>query len=1009
MYVLRVHIWLIIVVLKVHKMLKHTFLTIWIVIGCMLNLSIGQETCSSTGQSINLLSQNGYQIASDFCDRALPLPITELDGFSTLTCDLSADGPSDLAGFCGNGSSISNNLWIAFTPMQSGALTLNISVSNCIENDPNCNGIQGAIIRTNCPAEDQFFDRSFESLACNPCTNGDFQLSTSDAIAGVPHYLMLDACCEDICEISVEVLEGIPANPADITSSVVYTKMCSFGSGSSCANPESSLKIAFYPDPTLNLTQDIELSLFDPSNQLIQTITTGEFNGFYSQTWSGPNPTNGEPIFCTEGTYTVEASIPSINYSESINVDMFFETSFASALQLLEEEDANAHCNLNEIILQGESLAPENVIDFGWNKIIGIGNTLNEQDINPDLVIDDNTIIVRRLDESGNVDLESGPGEYVYYNIVEDAACKSYEWITIEEEDFVKNGICEEIGGNVFWDILDNCLYDPLINPSFQDWVIKFESAEHTFHTVSGEDGSYFIYVHPGTYQASLISPNDSWITCPAVEVVVDETLPGQAPPEIIVPLGAKINISCPLATVDVTVPRLRRCFESPMLIRYANSGTETLESSSIILEVDEFIELRNTSLPIVNLGDNRYEFATGDLDPFEDGIISMFAYVSCDAELGYTHCIEANMFPNDYCEELNQSWDGSSIMVEGIQVDDKIEFTITNVGSNMNQELSWQIIEDDLLLREGNFQLNTGEATVEEVECDDKTYRMEAQQAEFHPGDSQPSATVQGCDGVSSTGFVNQFTLDDLDLFKDIECLQNIGSFDPNDKQGFPVGITDDHCIDPGTAIDYLIRFQNTGTDTAFTVVIRDTLSDFLDPSSIYFVNASHPYELTMDGSALSFTFNDILLPDSTTNEPASNGFVKFLIQPNTTQIGTVIENRAAIYFDFNEPVITNTTLHTIDDDCLEDVVSIHRIRPIEQVTINPNPFNNSFIMNLETGYYEDLTLKIFYSNGVLFESIKTKGNNIVYSNQNMTQGIYFYELYNHDQKINFGKLIKN
>ncbi|MBK9320620.1 MAG: hypothetical protein IPM91_18720 [Bacteroidetes bacterium] len=51
------------------------------------------------------------------------------------------------------------------------------------------------------------------------------------------------------------------------------------------------------------------------------------------------------------------------------------------------------------------------------------------------------------------------------------------------------------------------------------------------------------------------------------------------------------------------------------------------------------------------------------------------------------------------------------------------------------------------------------------------------------------------------------------------------------------------------------------------------------------------------------------VLLVDSNTNEPLSHGFVRYRIQPKTNlSAGDSITNFAAIYFDFNEPVITNT-----------------------------------------------------------------------------------------------------
>jgi hypothetical protein len=63
-----------------------------------------------------------------------------------------------------------------------------------------------------------------------------------------------------------------------------------------------------------------------------------------------------------------------------------------------------------------------------------------------------------------------------------------------------------------------------------------------------------------------------------------------------------------------------------------------------------------------------------------------------------------------------------------------------------------------------------------------------------------------------------------------------------------------------------------------------------------------------------LNFHFDNILLPDSNVNEPLSHGQVTFTIRPkNNLPLGTRIENFADIYFDFNDPIRTNTTLNTL------------------------------------------------------------------------------------------------
>jgi uncharacterized repeat protein (TIGR01451 family) len=137
-------------------------------------------------------------------------------------------------------------------------------------------------------------------------------------------------------------------------------------------------------------------------------------------------------------------------------------------------------------------------------------------------------------------------------------------------------------------------------------------------------------------------------------------------------------------------------------------------------------------------------------------------------------------------------------------------------------------------------------------------------------------------------------------------------GSYDPNEKHVTPEGyiqITD--------MLTYKIDFQNVGTDTAFNIVIRDTLDENLDISTLSSGASSHTYQFGIAGRELIWTFSNINLPDSFVNEPASNGFVTFTIAPlSDITEGSTIVNQAAIYFDYNLPVLTNTVVNTIGPD---------------------------------------------------------------------------------------------
>src|SRR5205085_2261437 len=136
-----------------------------------------------------------------------------------------------------------------------------------------------------------------------------------------------------------------------------------------------------------------------------------------------------------------------------------------------------------------------------------------------------------------------------------------------------------------------------------------------------------------------------------------------------------------------------------------------------------------------------------------------------------------------------------------------------------------------------------------------------------------------------------------------------------PNEKFVTPEGI-----IPSGQKeLKYTIEFQNTGNDTAFKIVIKDTLSQSLDYKTFRVIASSHPYIFTMEERVLTFTFDNILLPDSTTDESHSHGFIKYSISPDTGLAqSTSIKNTAHIYFDYNGAVATNTALNIVNDSAI-------------------------------------------------------------------------------------------
>lgn len=144
---------------------------------------------------------------------------------------------------------------------------------------------------------------------------------------------------------------------------------------------------------------------------------------------------------------------------------------------------------------------------------------------------------------------------------------------------------------------------------------------------------------------------------------------------------------------------------------------------------------------------------------------------------------------------------------------------------------------------------------------------------------------------------------------------LQILGSsYDPNDKT---VNLPEQISPVVDEYLTYVIRFQNTGTAPAQNVYIMDTLSPYIDWSSVQVLETSHSMNLLeLNGGILRFDFPQIWLADSTTNEPLSHGHVVYRVKENPGNgPGVGIANTAHIYFDWNAPVVTNTTWNVNED----------------------------------------------------------------------------------------------
>jgi uncharacterized repeat protein (TIGR01451 family) len=167
--------------------------------------------------------------------------------------------------------------------------------------------------------------------------------------------------------------------------------------------------------------------------------------------------------------------------------------------------------------------------------------------------------------------------------------------------------------------------------------------------------------------------------------------------------------------------------------------------------------------------------------------------------------------------------------------------------------------------------------------------------------------------------------------------CYNVVNSYDPNMKEVYPVNVL------PGYDdwFTYTIHFQNTGNAPAFNIRLRDTLDTQLDLNTFEVLGYSHPATVGVSGNILTVRFNNIMLPDSTSDYEGSMGYFQYRIKPTPNlPTGSQISNTAYIYFDYNAPIITNTT-----ENNFEFPVSISSIASSEnKYSVYPNPSTGIF-----------------------------------------------------------------
>jgi uncharacterized repeat protein (TIGR01451 family) len=225
-------------------------------------------------------------------------------------------------------------------------------------------------------------------------------------------------------------------------------------------------------------------------------------------------------------------------------------------------------------------------------------------------------------------------------------------------------------------------------------------------------------------------------------------------------------------------------------------------------------------------------------------------------------------------------------------------------------------------------------------------------------------------------------------------------GSFDPNDKLvDPPKGLTFQEIKD-GREVFYTIRFQNTGNYPADRVKILDPIDTTIILSSLRIVSSSHEITQTRilpsSDRLLEIVFDNIFLPDSASDYTGSQGYVTFAAQRHKHFTHTIpTKNQAMIYFDFNEPIFTNTKAWYPQADIIIGVQD-HET-PANTLSLQPNPADNHVTISATGEMYGESTVSIIAADGrhVFLKKVSFTGDPYTLDVSTLPAGLYTINLW--------------
>ncbi len=560
------------------------------------------------------------------------------------------------------------------------------------------------------------------------------------------------------------------------------------------------------------------------------------------------------------------------------------------------------------------------------------------------------------------------------------------------------------VQGKIFGEKNTNCTLDAN-EKGLSEWSAYAEPFGEW--VTADPDGSYLLFVDTASTRLGFGPPAAELPTvallCQNGQIPLSGLRPGQT---LAKDLGAEIQ-NCHFLMATMGTAQIRPCSTSQVSVNVLNRGSMQSTGTLATLQIPAPLRIFSANVPFTTTDSLTYTF---DLDTIAAGMsktVLADIRVACNLE-GMVACMQVAVTPPSNCTPTaigGSQWDGSNLEVHPRCTGSNGAFAVINTGLAMGDSALITAFSQNGSRAIRNIKLSAGDSvriTPASLGLLSglATY-MVARQSDGNPYGLYSAAMLPAC-GSGLTLVDGNFGLnlpqsEGPGQASVCEPIRN--SFDPNDKAVSPAGIGPEKRVLSDGRLTYKIRFENTGSDTAYSVVIVDSLDNSFDLATIQQGAASSTFEMdvaraTKGRAVVAFRSKGIRLPYRAIDSVKAQGFISFSIRPKAGLAqGTQVRNFADIYFDHNAPIRTNTVQVTLSDSVSSPYTGVKEKASTQGLAVWPNPATSELRFALpQTVLADGAKVRILSPMGGIVKTMKATGNTIRLNG--LAEGAYILEV---------------